>query len=648
MVWLLIAQLVGCGAGLQTTSDTAYVQILRVRITKVRSAIAETRDTIARSGRAPYLPELYVRLGELLSEEASYHYRVAAERQQGVQEALHVPQVRLLKEQAIGIYQRVLSEYEDTPLRQRILFNIAQEQRELGNFDDMRTTLGQLVQLGESRYLQQAALLLGDYHFDQNELDDAARFYRQAAIGGGGGRIDALARYKLAWVAINQGNCDRALTRFEEAISLAREAVAQERAAAAQAALAEAAETAEVDGEEAPEEDEEPDPEAQEDVEEVQPAAVSNVQITQAELEALGGDYTIDVRRASVTDLAYCYTQERPTARAVEYLRRQSHDRATYVAGLGRMARRLGVMEEATGLVRVVRELLRLGPVDEDRLDDARQLHTALRSINRYERLDSDITLMVRVLFAYTARLDVSEEQRGTIEEEFEVYIRDLLTRGQSRMARVPARRRDAFATQLALAYGTYLDSFRDSEVYTDMMLNGAEVATAAGRDIQSAELSLRAANRLPVRSSARRDALYDAVVRFQTVLRESDGSDVAGRAVSRAGLRRAGVELLRFPLEAEQQRQVKFGIALSYFDSGDYLEAIDRLTAVAYEYPQSQESEVALRLVLDSYNTLNDYEALADAARRFSAEDGPASPALRAEVAPVLAAAEQRMLDEV
>ena len=65
---------------------------------KKRTAITEARG-------APYLPELYVRLAELLSDEARYHYQVAFEREQRSNKNLHVPQVRFLKERAINIYR---------------------------------------------------------------------------------------------------------------------------------------------------------------------------------------------------------------------------------------------------------------------------------------------------------------------------------------------------------------------------------------------------------------------------------------------------------------------------------------------------------------------------------------------------------------
>ncbi|MEM1413599.1 MAG: tetratricopeptide repeat protein [Myxococcota bacterium] len=641
-VVLIAALASACGAGPQVTTDTTYVQILRVRITKARNAIEETRGTIARSGGAPYLPELYVRLAELLSEEASYHYRVAQERQQG-SEVLEVPQVKLLKEQAIAIYGRVLRDYPDTPLRARVLFNTAQEYRELGDFEQMIATLRTLVDAGESRFLGQALLLLGDYHFDQNELDEARRRYERV-LQTSGPQLGALARYKLAWVAVNQDDCERALRSFERAIELGNAAAerAEARAAAAEAqaeleeAVAEGSEAvAAVEAERAAEGSL---------ISEAYEASLDD----DVDLATLGGDYAIDVRRSSIRDLAYCYTAERNPERAVPYLRRLAHDRASYAAGLSRMARRLGVVDSANGVLRVLRELLRFGVVDEERLDDARQMHTALRSQNLYTNIGRDLGLMLRVLRTYQARLAVGLEQRETLTNEFEEYARDLLTRAQARIPEVSERRRRLFAARVTDGYSIYLDTFPEGDATTSMMLNAADSAVAAGRQVEAAEYSLRASDRLAEGDAERRDALYDAVVRFQEVLETSDAGDLSGRALARSGLRRAATELLRYELEPDVSRRVKFGIALSYFDSGSYLEAIDLLTAVAYEYPRTEEGDSAIRLVLDSHATLNEFEALAAAGRAFGDDEGPATAALRAEIQPVIASAEQALLDEV
>jgi len=128
---LALALIAACAKPIPEVRDLPEVEQYRARITKVRHAIEETRGVIAASAGAPYLPELQMRLAELISEEARYHYMVAYERQQSGRESLHVPQVRVLKEQAIGTYQLILKRYPDTHLADRVLFNISHEQREI-------------------------------------------------------------------------------------------------------------------------------------------------------------------------------------------------------------------------------------------------------------------------------------------------------------------------------------------------------------------------------------------------------------------------------------------------------------------------------------------------------------------------------------
>ena len=106
-----------------------------------------------------------------------------------------------------------------------------------------------------------------------------------------------------------------------------------------------------------------------------------------------------------------------------------------------------------------------------------------------------------------------------------------------------------------------------------------------------------------------------------------STRADHPDRVIARGAMRNAGTELLRYPLPKGQKRRVKFAIALTYYDEGLYQEAIDRLAAVSYEYPDSGESKAAIRLVLDSYNTLNDYQGLIQAGERFLAAGSPACP---------------------
>ena len=268
VIAVLTVAFVGCMPKAIKVRDQPHVERLRIKISKARNAIEETRAAIAEARGAPHLAELYVRLAELMSDEARYHYQVANEREQG-NKATHVPQVRFLKEQAIGIYELVLARYPETPLKARCLFNMGQEQRELGNYEKMREVLGRLVEEHEDSPLRRDSLLiLGDDQFDRGKLEGAGVYFRKI-IDSGVSRIAGLAHYKLAWVYVNQVECKPALTHFEAAIRETRKWVDSPMAGKSE----------------------------------------------------LGAQSDTDVRREALVDLIYCYTQERESETAVAYIR---------------------------------------------------------------------------------------------------------------------------------------------------------------------------------------------------------------------------------------------------------------------------------------------------------------------------------------
>ncbi|MDD9939649.1 MAG: tetratricopeptide repeat protein [Myxococcales bacterium] len=657
----------GCAGVGQKPQDAAHIETLRLKITKVRHALAETRETIARSQGAPYLPELYLRVAELVSEEARYHYRVAQEREQGGAEALHVPHVRLLKEQAIGLYEMLLRRFPGSPLAAQARFNMAYEHRELGDFDKMRAALQELVDKhADSPLRYEALLLLGDYHFDRNELPQAHHHYTPIARSNFL-RLKGVAHYKLAWIAVNQGNCKRALGEFEKALEAERrsirlaerrdrerarrraEAERRKRAAAEQAAGAareDASDDARGDDQELAQGEQPSEPES---------ASDSAVDADTGEGESSEGDpfldegddeRAVDVRRSALVDLVYCYSQERPAERAVEYLRDRAHDRGAYVAALGKMARRFEVMGERTGARKVVRELLRLGPTDADRLDDARQMHSVLRAQKKPKAAGRDVALIAKALNGYLTRREVDAEQRAALSKEFEVYMRDALTRAQEGLPGGNARR-DA-ARELWAGYRAYLETFPGVAQRRQMHLNAADLLVDAGMRFFAARQSLLAAT-LSDKRPEQQSALFAAIVQLQDSLRDDASiEDRDSRVLARATLRRAGRRLLSFPLTKDQQRRTRFAMAETLYQDGRYREAIDRLTALAYEFPGSPEASASIRLVLDSYNTVNDYHGLIQAAQRMLAQGSPAGPTLQQEIKQVLAQAEQRRLDEV
>jgi len=633
----------GCGTTKgETVSDPPVIERLRLQITKTRHAIEETRETLARSQGSGRLPELYVRLAELLSEEARYHNQVAFEREERKSRIIHAPQVQLLKYQAIGVYREVLARFPDSPLVPLARFNIGHELRELGEFDDMVKELNELVaKHPASRLAGEALLVLGDYAFDKGDLKTAGEKYG-AIVRRGPSRVLGLGSYKLAWVHVNQGDCKQALGAFEGALTAAkswRESAAARR-------------------------EEEARKKSGDDPNDDAPSTAQ----------------AIDVGREALVDLVYCYTQERDPLGAQAYLRERADTRAAYVAALRRMADRLGLLDRADAGLPVARELLRLAPVDADRLDDARVLYTFLRHelkpgedtkrpggpkpeanaktplvrSARFLFRSDDVQSLIEAVSRWSQLPGLAEETRKTTRDEFERYVRDLLTTAQERLAdpalaSLPDATKQLGRAEIAKGYRAYLDAFPDATERLAMAKNLSDVLADGGWHYEAGLAFIDVASREP-EVPARQAALLTAVSELQRSLEVKGTRSATARFLARAALRRAGLALLgdKTTLAKDKERAVKFAVALSYFDEGRFREAVDRFVALAYEAPDSEEGSAAVLAALDAYDNQGDYDALIALGQRFAADDSPSPAALKTKIKPAVARAEQRKLDEL
>lgn len=599
------AMWVGCASGPEEIDETAEVERLQLRIGEVRFAIDETRRTIARSQGAEYLPELYMRLAELLSEEARYHYQLARQRERGDHDQdMYVPEVRLLKNEAIDIYRSTVRRFPDSQQAPRMLFNMGHEHRELGNFEDMQAAMQRVVAEYPDHPLRfQALIVLGDYEFDRQEMDEAAYYYSQI-IEGDVNSATGLAHYKMAWVQMNHGDCVPAIDEFESAMEASRRWSQREQEYADSQAL-----------------------EMAEDLP--------------------GVDQALDVERNALVDVAYCYSQQREPEDAVDYFQRWANNRATYVAGLGALARRYRIMDQFEGARDVTRELLEFGTADYGRLEDARTLYVSLTELEDYGSIASDIDLINSALKKFHGRVSVDGVESKELFDEFEVYARDLITRAQEEMQQATSGK-EAFAEEVAVAYRDYLDTYIESPQRVAMYLNLVETLEDADQYFEAGQVGLEIAESIED-PEEQRDAYYDAVVNFQRALDEDIRRRRYESQVARASLRSAGEQLLELGFDDDdRRRRVKFAIGESHFHAGEFDQAIDKLALVAYQFPGSDQAEDAIRMALDSYRTLSDYEGLVAATERFLAPGSPASAELQSEIEEMQLAAEQARLDQL
>ena len=209
----------GCGVGTITKPPPVdpteqWIQAGK----KVDFAVAQTKAMIQRARGTAYLPDLYMRLADLYTERARDSWLVVYERRKAKGDesrAVEAPEARLLKSLAITTYSRVLREFPTYPHDDDALFLTGHEYRELGDFDKMKETYEHLIEAyPKSEHRLEAYLTLGDHAFDASDLPTAQRYYERI-LADPPSPVHPLARYKFAWVRVNQGDCRDAVRLFE-------------------------------------------------------------------------------------------------------------------------------------------------------------------------------------------------------------------------------------------------------------------------------------------------------------------------------------------------------------------------------------------------------------------------------------------------
>lgn len=553
-------------------------------LAKVQSAMEETEELMARTPTAVYLPELRYRLCELYVQKSRLvFHQQAARRGPDDNSSMTSPEVRLLKEKAVALYARLLKESPDYAGADKARFFMAHEQRELGQFDEMVKTLGELSKKHpKSPLAKEAELILGDHFFEKSDLAEAEKHYKVAQHGPPG-HTTAMARYKLGWIRVNQANHKEAFDFFASVLTMKK-----------------------------PE-----GPEAQK---------------------------VLDVRREALVDLAFSYVEVKPAKGSLAYFAKLSDSTPAYVLVLEKLASRYNAKQQPEHAVPVLRRLLALRPDPEHDVERVGLLYdTLILAGKKTPPQAADVGFLVRA--AVGVRLDFSLEptERAKRLASLEEMARDLSTKLHQAAQQKSDKRMSAEA---ARAYGVYLSLFRPQAHVAEMMENRANSLFAA-QDFPETARQFEALAQLydGVDSGKEEAALYGALVAHRSSVTPAEVDHRSRLEIidARAALKQVGALFVsRFP-KNEHLAEVEFNIARAHFDDGEYRAAGSRFTTFAIAHPDHKDAIVAGHLALESYYRLHDPPRLLEAGQKLLASALPAS--LKGEVKKVMADVEAEAL---
>ncbi len=582
----------GCGSAVLQKPphvDPAEQWVLAGR--KIDFAVSQTKSMIQRARGTAYLPDLYMRLGELYTERARYSWLAIYERNKAhgdERRALESPEARLLKNLAISTYARVIREFPTYAHDDEALFLTAHEYRELGDIDKMKATYQQLVEnYPKSSHRLEAYLALGDQAFDASELSIAKQYYERI-LAEPWTAVHPLARYKLAWVHVNEGDCREAVRLFE--------ATLRERPGVGAA----------------------PSP------------------------TLLRTQKDINVTREALVDLAYCYPDVYPDKPPVPYFTELATSSADYLAAMRRLARRYAIKEMREKAAFALREVLDGSPGDEADLEFARRLHDAVVNANVFDRPAEDIERLVTVLDARLSDYRLAPDVGRRLIEEFEIYARNIATR-----AHVAAKesQRPAALSAVADAYRAYLSRFGKTPFANEIRENHAEVLLAVKRYYEAGR-AYEELGATDIKLESRKQDRLNAISAYQQAL-ENPSLGRLHRLVAWTGIRELGKQVVLESPNDPAVVGIKVSIARSYYETGDYETAARLFYAVARQYPTATEGVAAAHLSLDALRLADNLEEIGTVGAWLVA-DNRLQDDVRRELRDIVTKAAQRQVEEV
>jgi tetratricopeptide (TPR) repeat protein len=560
---------------------------LQENLARVDRSIEETETLLARTPTARYVPELRLRLCELMVEKSRLVFGIKAAENPDDLGPIASPEVRLLKEKAVSMYDRLMREYPKFDSIDKVRFYMAHEQRELGRFDDMVTTLKTLVKKHPRSLLaREAELILGDHFFDKSNLDEAEKHYRWVLKQRPVGPSHDLARYKLGWIEVNRSRHDRALTFFESVV-------------------------------------------------------------TGRSKSAEDSKKVLDVRREALVDLVYSYTEVKKPAGALAYFERLSDSTTTYALVLDKLATRYVVKSQFEAAVPVLRKILSLRADPERDEERVLALYDALKnSAGKATPTALDISFFVRAAIEVRKQLQGTPTERAERLQVLEQCARDLSTK-----LHLLAQKKDdkRLFLEASNAYAHYLGLFRPAAHVRELMKNRSDSLFAARKYTDAARQFEQLARLTDgVDETLHEEAMYGALLSYKSSVAEERLPTLTRFQVvdAREAIKRSGSAFCKRYPENKNVPDIRFNIARAHFDDGEYPQASEQFLAFALNYPEHKDATVAGHLAIDaSYRTRN-FQKLNDIGQQLLASNLPES--FKAETRKVLKGVDSEALSDM
>ncbi len=573
----------------QKAEQEKYLAKLADDNRKVDLAIQSTKTLIDLSKGRPYIAELHLRLAELYIEKSRIVYFLRKKQVSDNLDALKQLESKQLKLRAIEIYQLILDDFPQFKYRDKALFFMAHEYRELGMLDDMIKNYRAIIkQHKNSRYVPECYLLIADDFNNKGDLSLAKRHYA-AVLNYPRSPAVTIARYKLAWCHINEKG-------FKDAIRLFEQCVLSE---------------------------------------------------TTADLD-IDTYKRVDIKLEALIDIAYCYPEsykEIAPEKAIAYFKDFAWSRSVYTTVLEKLAYRYYIKKRWRHAAFVYRELCELQSNARKLLEYTRNTFECVQNLDSFTDADKDMAHIIKALRIQKFSVHVPDEEKKKNQTDYELYARNIVT-----LLHENARKKRSAESfkRAADGYARYLGFFDDSPVYQEMSINYAEALFSSRQYFEAGRQYEELAHKNAPNTKPDKKLLYSAIISYYKALKEKSDLSYYQTAYTRDGLRTTGTQYASLYPDADQVAHVRFNVAWIAYDEGNYDRAISDFTGYVRRYPVGEATEAAIHLTLNAYHRKEDFNGLVAFGNSILKQSPIKNKKFRAEVAQIVNASESKIISSL
>jgi tetratricopeptide (TPR) repeat protein len=197
-------------------SDTEFFAKLETMMSRIEKTIALNRQQISDNPGAPFLPDLYLQLAELMSQRADILYYLEVERAKkrgaDLSSAARADVVTRASREAIQVLERTDGDFPSFAKRPRVLLLLAAAYRSIDEKTRFKAVVDRLIKdYGGTVEAAKGRLLLGEQYFDMKGYEDAVEALRPV--------LDSKYVYERNAARYRTGVCYLSLERFQDGLN---------------------------------------------------------------------------------------------------------------------------------------------------------------------------------------------------------------------------------------------------------------------------------------------------------------------------------------------------------------------------------------------------------------------------------------------